>query len=179
MFFEKARRTANATASEDIVYLEMPEKVFELLTKDPSFEDDLEKLRKRIELSQFVASANLFRDFPPEIMNLFVESGDLVLFPAGHNIVDEGEEDKTFYLLIKGRVDILKGQEKVAELGQGDFFGEVALIANVPRTATVKTIEDSLFLYIEDKKFWAILSQNIELAMYIESVGRHRLQEAA
>lgn len=175
---QECKRSANVTAAEDIVYIEFPQGVFAKLA-EAQFKHDFEKLRSRIEISQFVASANLFRDFPPEVMNLFVEAGDLVLFPGGHNVVDEGEQDKTFYLLIKGKVDIFKAQEKVAELSQGDFFGEVALIANVPRTATVKTVEDSLFLYIEDKKFWNILSENIELAMYIESVGRLRMAEAA
>lgn len=173
------KRSANVIASTDIVYLEMPESVFNALKEHEKFSNDFNKLKGRIEISQFVSSAELFKAFPPEVMNIFVEAGDLVLFPAGHNIVDEGEKDKTFYLLIKGSVEVYKNDHKVADLKQGDFFGEIALIANVPRTATVKTVEDSLFLYIEDKQFWKILSRNLELAMYIESVGHRRMKDAA
>ncbi|MBL7664104.1 MAG: cyclic nucleotide-binding domain-containing protein [Bacteriovoracaceae bacterium] len=176
---EKRKRAVNVTALEDLVFLEFSASVFENLMNKMQFKEDYIKLTNRIKISQFVASANLFRDFPPEIMNVFVEAGDLVLFPGGHNIVEEGESDKTFYLLIKGKVDISKGGHHITELKQGDFFGEVALIANVPRTATVTTKEESLFLFIEDKRFWNILSNNIELAMYIESVGRSRMNEAA
>lgn len=172
------KRTANVVAAEEIVYLEFHEKVFTDLMNLDNFKNDYTHLKNRIEISQFVSSANMFKDFPPEVMNLFVEAGDLVIFPKGHSVVDEGENDKTFYLLIRGKVEIVKGDKKITELNQGEFFGEVALIANVPRTATVNTIEESLFLYIEDKKFWKILSENIELAMYIESVGRHRMVEA-
>lgn len=176
---EKCKRTANVTAAEDIIFLEIPEKVFAELMSREEFKDDYHKLKTRIQISQYVSSARMFKDFPPEVMNLFVEAGDLVIFPGGHNIVDEGESDKTFYLLIKGKVDVYKDGEKIAELEQGDFFGEVALIANVPRTATVHAVEESLFLYIEDKKFWKILSENVELAMYIESVSSHRTVKAA
>lgn len=175
----KTKRSANVVASSEIVYLEMPETAFTELMENIKYENDFQRLKSLIEISQFVSSAPLFKDFPVEVMKLFVEAGDLVLFPSGHNVVEEGESDKTFFLLLKGKVEVQKQGLKIAELGQGSFFGEVALIANVPRTATVKTVEDCLFLYIENKNFWKILSQNIELAMYIESVGRHRMDEAA
>jgi CRP-like cAMP-binding protein len=174
---EKSPRTATVTANEEITYIVFSEQVFkDLLSK---FQADFNKIKQRIMLSRFMASVNLFKNFPTEIMSLFVESADMINFPAGHNVVEEGEEDKTFYLLLKGKLDVLKNGKKVAELRQGDFFGEIALIVNVPRTATIHTTEECLFLYIEAKNFWKILSENIELAIYLETVGLERLGKAA
>ncbi len=172
---KQTERTANVVAEEDIVFLEIKEVVFKKIFAQDDMQSDYQKMVARIEISQFVSSAGIFKDFPSEIMNIFVEAGDLINFPANGEIVTQGEEDKTFYMLIKGAVEVIKDGEVLTELGQGDFFGEIALIANTPRTATVKTKEETLLLYIEDKDFWKILSTNIELAMYLESVGRHRM----
>lgn len=173
----KTTRNANIVALEKIVYLEVKKDILEAFAGSPEFEDDYKKLLLKIEISQFISSSNLFKDFPSEIMGLFISAGDLVNFPAGHEIVTQGELDKTFYLIIRGKSAILKDNEEVASLSQGDFFGEIALIANTPRTATVKIVEDSLLLYIEGKKFWQLLSKNLDLAMYIESVGRQRMNK--
>ncbi len=168
-------RSADVIAEEDIVYLEIKAEVIHKLLDNPAFREDIDKMINRAQIAQFVSSAGLFKDFPPEVMNLFIDAGDLVKFPANQEIVTEGEKDKTFYLLIKGVVDVFKDSKKIATLKQGDFFGEIALIADVARTATVKTVEDCMFLYIEDKNFWKILSSNVELAIYIESVGQARM----
>lgn len=173
----RVEHSVNVKALENIVFLDIGHKLIEDIVRREDLKNDLENLRSRIEISQFVSSAGIFNDFPPEIMNIFVEAGDLVNFPKGGEIVTEGEDDKTFYMLLRGSVQILKGEVEVAKLGKGDFFGEIALIANSKRTATVRTLEDTLLLYIEDKQFWKILSENIELAMYLESVGRHRMSD--
>jgi CRP-like cAMP-binding protein len=171
-------RTANVIAKTDVTYVEMPFHVFKTMIEEESYKDDYTRLLKRIELSQFISSASLFADFPNEIMNLFVEAGDMVIFPENQNIVDQGESDKTFYMLLKGSVDIIKDGEKVADLHQGDYFGEIALLANSKRTATVRTTEQCLFLYIESDKFWKILIGNIELGIYLEAITKQRVEEA-
>lgn len=173
----RTKRKTSVVARDAIEYLRLPLAAVHALEGEFAF--DFAKLRQRLEISEFVGTAELFTDMPAEVINLFVESGEMILFPKGHNLVDQGETDKTFFLLVKGHVDVLKNGAKVAELKQGDFLGEVALIANVPRTATIYTTEDSLFLCISDKAFWNILAENIELALYIENVGRRRMVAAA
>ncbi len=173
---EKCTRTASVKAQEESYFLEIPGELFDRLLESEFYKEDLQKLIMRFEISKFVSSAPLFKQFPPEMMNLFVESGDLVIFPKDHNVVEQGERDTTFYLLIKGQVEVIKNRQIVAQLGQGDFFGEIALLADTARTATIKTKEECLFLYIEGKDFWKILSANIEIAMYIENLAMQRME---
>jgi CRP/FNR family transcriptional regulator len=58
-------------------------------------------------------------------------------FPAGHQITTEGEEGVGFFLIESGEVSISRGGEHVGKLGPGEFFGEMALIDQQPRSATV------------------------------------------
>lgn len=173
-----SKRSASVIAVTETVYLKIPNSVLQGILNDSSKQTEADYLKNRIQLSHFISSAKIFKDFPLEVMNLFIKAGDLTYFPKDQLIVQEGELDKTFYLLLQGSVDILKNGKKINSLSQGDFFGEIALIANVPRSASVKTNEDCLFLFIEAKNFWEILSDNLELAMYIESVGHQRLERA-
>ena len=57
--------------------------------------------------------------------------------PAGEELTREGEEGREFIVLLDGEVEVRRGGQAIATLGPGSYFGEIALIEQQPRTATV------------------------------------------
>lgn len=77
--------------------------------------------------------------------------------PNNHMVFDEGDMGKRLYIIVSGRVLVSKkdfyGQKEIAKLGPGDFFGEIALLKNVPRTARITTLSACQFLCLGAKEF--------------------------
>lgn len=74
----------------------------------------------------------------------------------GTCLIKEGDKDSRMYIVEQGRFLVLNNTEIINTLERGDFFGEIALIHNVARTATVKCIEESLIWVVEQKSYRAI-----------------------
>lgn len=173
------KRGASVITTKETSVLEIPGKSFKLLLKDTQFKNDFALIKRQVEFSHFVSSAGLFKDFPVEVLGMFVRIGKMIEVSTGTELVKEGESDKTFYLIIRGEFEVIIQKEVVAKLRQGEFFGEMALISNKPRSATVRSLMDCELLQIQSKDFWDILSQNLNLAMYLESVSRGRQNQEA
>ena len=60
-----------------------------------------------------------------------------VELPEGTVLIREGEPGRDFFAVVEGSVDVRKNGRRIATLGAGDFVGEIALLTNAPRTATV------------------------------------------
>lgn len=67
-------------------------------------------------------------------------SGEVV--PAGEVVIREGDAGQQFYIVVSGQAVVLVGGKPIRDLGPGDFFGELALLRDVPRTATVRATSD-------------------------------------
>jgi CRP-like cAMP-binding protein len=77
--------------------------------------------------------------------------------PEGKTLTKEGEPGLEFFVLVEGRVAVQQGQRKINELSDGDFFGEVSVLAGTPRTATVKTTTPSRLLVVTDRELTRLL----------------------
>jgi ATP-binding cassette subfamily B protein len=105
-----------------------------------------------------------------ELAGLFVSES----YPAGQSVVVQGEVGDRFHLIARGRVEVVREEAgappaRVAVLGDGDYFGEVALLRRVPRTATVRTLAPTLLLSLRDRHFQLLLSRHPELAERLRS----------
>jgi CRP-like cAMP-binding protein len=132
---EAARRTATVRAEEDTELFEIDKGTFDALLADtlraPKFAPTIQAV---IELGQLPSFAHLESDELAELMAY----GDWINVPPGEAMVEQGEVGDAFYALSSGQVDVFEDGAKVRSLGQGSHFGEIALLLEVPRTATVR-----------------------------------------
>jgi CRP-like cAMP-binding protein len=82
---------------------------------------------------------------------------DEVDLPAGKRLTKEGSRGREFFVLLEGSADVERNGQRIATMRGGDFFGEIALVTDVPRTATVTTISPVRALVITDRAFRELL----------------------
>ena len=104
-------------------------------------------------------------------------------FTRGRVIVAEGEASHALYILLSGRAKVQRsdaeGKEVIlAVLGPGECFGEMSLIDDAPRSASVITLESCDFMAINKEAFLGVLGENPEIAMKIMRALVKRLREA-
>ena len=85
-------------------------------------------------------------------------------YPAERKIIVQGDPGNRFYILVRGKVDVIQedpdgAEVRVAVLHDGDYFGEIALLQDVPRTASVITRAPSVFLSLERSEFASLLKR--------------------
>src|SRR6267143_1237985 len=103
-------------------------------------------------------------------------------FPKGHILFREGDPGKEMYVIQTGKVNITKKvreTEKIlATLGAGEFFGEMAILNNKPRSAGAVMAENGKLLVIDPRTFEAMIRGNVEIAVRLIKKLSDRLQEA-
>ncbi len=95
----------------------------------------------------------LFKEFSEESLREVAALAREISLPKGEFLFHEADSGEAFYVLVQGKVEILKKDEvRLAELGEGDVFGEMASMGSFKREASVRTTESSIFLELFFKK---------------------------
>ena len=79
--------------------------------------------------------------------------------PAGQVLMREGETGREFFVLVDGSVAIDRSGNRIRTMGPGDFFGEIALLAEGPRTATATTDTAAKLLVLGHREFHSVMDQ--------------------
>lgn len=90
---------------------------------------------------------------------------DELSLPAGTTLIEEGRQGHEFFVLVEGEVDVRRKGRKLSSLGDGAFFGEMALVSSRPRNATVTATSPVRVLVVHEPAFRRLLrdSQPIQL----------------
>ena len=94
--------------------------------------------------------------------------------PAGFTLVDQGRFAHEFFVLMEGTVEVRKDGEHLTDLGAGDFFGEIALVEDERRTASVIATSPVRAIVMHSREFGAMRGQMPAVADRIEAAIQER-----
>jgi hypothetical protein len=119
----------------------------------------------------------MFTLLPPPALEGLAHALIPVEVPAGTDVIREGEEGERFYAIVDGSVEVSVAGKRVASLGRGEGFGEIALLHGIPRTATVTADTDLRLYALERDAFLVALTGYASAQEAAHDLVDQRLQE--
>jgi CRP/FNR family cyclic AMP-dependent transcriptional regulator len=127
---------------------------------------------------EHLAQVRLFSACTKKELALLGKATDEVSVPAGREVVTEGTIGHEFFLILEGSASVIRNGKKIATLGPGQYFGEMALLDKGVRTATVKTDTPSTLLVLGQREFSGVLDEVPALAHKLLISMAARLRES-
>ena len=119
-------------------------------------------LRKNAKV-ELIKRVPLFSHCSSKELGLVAQIADEIDLPPGKTLMREGERGREFFVLVDGSAEVRRRNRKVNTLGGGDFFGEIALVSQRPRTATVTTTSPVRALVVTEQSFRSLLDRAPEV----------------
>ncbi|MGK7900098.1 MAG: Crp/Fnr family transcriptional regulator [Hormoscilla sp.] len=125
----------------------------------------------------FVRGVPIFKELRDDFLVRVASIMDELSFPAKHTIFTQGQEGRSLYIVVKGRVRVHIGDRDVAQLSEGDPFGEMSLFDAEPRSASVTTIDKSECLMLTQQQLYDAIDETPGIAINIIRMLSRRTRE--
>ena len=120
---------------------------------------------KTEDVASALARVPLFQGISDESMEQLIAVTGELQFESGHYIVVQGQVGTGLYVIIEGAARVVRGSEELAQLGPGDFFGELAVIDQMPRVASVQATEPTRCLAVASWDLLDLIQSDPKLAL--------------
>jgi CRP/FNR family cyclic AMP-dependent transcriptional regulator len=108
---------------------------------------------------ELIRRAPLFAQCSKRELAEVASIADELDLPAGRELIREGQRGREFFVLLEGEADVTRDGKRIATMKPGDFFGEIALISNAPRTASVTASTPVRVLVVTERSFKSLLER--------------------
>ena len=152
----------------------------------PAAEEPSEVVRRGLveRLVPLLESADIFRGIPGQTLEKIAAAMRLETYGAGETLFDEGQPGRNLYMIVSGEAQVLKkrpngSEQKMATLQPGEICGEMSLLLEQPRMATVRMAQDSQIIAMGPGVFKELASEHPEFLEHLSTLVENRRQENA
>lgn len=136
-----------------------------------SINDDVELLRR----------IPMFAKVEPAKLKLLAFTSERVTYGEGQELFHQGDNADAAYIIVAGTADVMvdspRGPLTVAQLGTNEFIGEIGILCDVPRTATVRAATELTTLKITKELFFRMITDFPAMGVEVMRVLAHRLEQ--
>lgn len=168
-------RSASVRVLTESVLVSFSSRAFaELTMANP---EALGKLIRAVDDLWFIKTTPIFQSFRGDSLYPVLSAFQHEKTQAGQKVFSEGGKGDKFYIIKNGQATVLKKGKPIARLERGDHFGEIALLRDIPRTASIVAETELECLVLSGKTFQGILQANPSLQSRLKNESVHRLAE--
>ncbi len=125
----------------------------------------------------FVRGVSIFNELRDDFLVRLASIMDELSFPPKHTIFTHGQEGRSLYILVSGRVKVHIGDRVLAELEKGACFGEMSVFDAEPRSASVTTLEPCECLMLTQQQLYEAIDETPGIAVNIIRLLSRRIRE--
>ncbi|EGV66198.1 hypothetical protein PSN45_003366 [Yamadazyma tenuis] len=144
-------------ASDDVTCWALDRLTFRRILLEGTF-------NKRLMYENFLKEVKILSGLSTQEISKLADALTTEIYHQGDKIVTEGESGENFYFIESGNCEVFKSdQGRVTELSKGDYFGEVALLNNLPRQATVQAVDTVIVATLDKSGFQRLLGPAVDV----------------